>query len=65
MSEKQTTFFTVNCAEKPESPNQCYQHETSEIMIALQRRYTKTRIEVGTIFLFDYEGNRVIFGIGK
>jgi hypothetical protein len=23
MSEKQTTFFTVNCAEKLESPNQC------------------------------------------
>jgi hypothetical protein len=24
MSEKQTTFFTVNCAEKLEFPNQCY-----------------------------------------
>jgi hypothetical protein len=24
MSEKQTTFFTVNCAGKLESPNQCY-----------------------------------------
>jgi hypothetical protein len=23
MSEKQLTFFTVNCAEKFESPNQC------------------------------------------
>jgi hypothetical protein len=23
MSEKQTTFFTINCAEKLESPNQC------------------------------------------
>jgi hypothetical protein len=24
MSEKQTTFFTVNCAGKLEFPNQCY-----------------------------------------
>jgi hypothetical protein len=24
MSEKQTTFFTINCAENLESPNQCY-----------------------------------------
>jgi hypothetical protein len=23
MSEKQTTFFTINCAENLESPNQC------------------------------------------
>jgi hypothetical protein len=23
MSKKQTTFFTINCAEKLESPNQC------------------------------------------
>jgi hypothetical protein len=23
MSEKQTTFFIINCAEKLESPNQC------------------------------------------
>jgi hypothetical protein len=37
MSEKQTTFFAVNCAEKLESPNQCLQrnsrlaaHYTSE-----------------------------------
>jgi hypothetical protein len=24
MSEKQTTFFTINCAENLESPNQCF-----------------------------------------
>jgi hypothetical protein len=26
MSEKQTTFFTINCAEKLESPNQCHRN---------------------------------------
>jgi hypothetical protein len=29
MSEKQTTFFTINCAENLESPNQCVLLETT------------------------------------
>jgi hypothetical protein len=31
MSEKQTTFFTINCAEKLESPNQCVRRIYCEI----------------------------------
>jgi hypothetical protein len=30
MSEKQTTFFTINCAENLESPNQCERESSSK-----------------------------------
>jgi organic hydroperoxide reductase OsmC/OhrA len=29
MSEKQTTFFIINCAENLESPNQCEQEQVT------------------------------------
>jgi hypothetical protein len=29
MSEKQTIFFTINCVENLESPNQCYLPQNS------------------------------------
>jgi hypothetical protein len=35
MSEKQTTFFTVNCAEKLKSPNQCVVQNVVQSMKAL------------------------------
>jgi hypothetical protein len=33
MSEKQTTFFTINCAENLESPNQCI----AETVVSMQQ----------------------------
>jgi hypothetical protein len=35
MSEKQTTFFTINCAEKLESPNQCMASNTAGIYLKI------------------------------
>jgi hypothetical protein len=39
MSEKQTTFFTINCAEKFESPNQCLTNNKAHDPSTMQDLY--------------------------